>query len=282
MKRLLAATLVAATAGILACNEPIDPAPYLAAAARYDVRILRDPWGVPHVYGARDADVAYGLAFAHCEDDFETIQSVALATRGELAAHVGRDAAPVDYLVRLLGIWDTVEARYERDLSPATRAVVEAYAAGVNHYAALHPEERIDALLPMTGQDVVAGFALKVPFFYGLDDQIRRIVAGELEGLPSETAVARFIGAGIGSNAVAVSPRRSADGATRLLVNSHQPMTGPVSWYEIRLKSEEGWDVAGGTFPGGPVMLHGHNRRLGWANTVNRPDLADVLSLIHI
>ena len=66
MKRLLAATLVAATAGILACNEPIDPAPYLAAAARYDVRILRDPWGVPHVYGARDADVAYGLAFAHC------------------------------------------------------------------------------------------------------------------------------------------------------------------------------------------------------------------------
>src|SRR5215510_15921804 len=82
-----------------------------------------------------------------------------------------------------------------------------------------------------------------------------------------------------GSNAIAVAPSRSADHATRLLVNSHQPYTGPVAWYEARLHSETGWDVAGGVFPGSPVMIHGTNRRLGWASTVNSPDLVDLYRL---
>jgi len=72
----------------------------------------------------------------------------------------------------------------------------------------------------------------------------------------------------VGSNAVAVASSRSADGATRLLVNFHQPYTGPVSWYEAVLDSGEGWPVAGGVFPGSPFPLHGHNQHLGWANTV--------------
>jgi penicillin amidase/acyl-homoserine-lactone acylase len=84
----------------------------------------------------------------------------------------------------------------------------------------------------------------------------------------------------VGSNAVAVAPARSADGATRLLVNSHQPYTGPVSWYEAVLDSGEGWHVAGGFFPGSPFMLHGHNQHLGWANTVNGPGLVDIYKLV--
>ena len=79
---------------------------------------------------------------------------------------------------------------------------------------------------------------------------------------------------------MAVAPSRSADGATRLLVNSHQPYTGPVAWYEAVLDSGEGWHVAGGFFPGSPFMLHGHNQHLGWANTVNGPDLVDVYKLV--
>ncbi len=75
---------------------------------------------------------------------------------------------------------------------------------------------------------------------------------------------------------MAVAPSRSADGATRLLVNSHQPYAGPVAWYEAVLQSDEGWHVAGGFFPGSPFMLHGHNEHLGWANTVNEPDLVDI------
>ena len=83
-----------------------------------------------------------------------------------------------------------------------------------------------------------------------------------------------------GSNAFAIAPSRSPDGATRLVVNSHQPWTGPVAWYEVHLKSDEGWDATGGVFPGAPVVLHGHNRALGWAHTVNAPDLIDVYRLV--
>jgi penicillin amidase/acyl-homoserine-lactone acylase len=75
-----------------------DAAPLLARAAAYDVRIQRDDFGVPHVRGKSDADVAYGLAFAHAEDDFDTIQRVLLASRGALASVEGREAAPADFL----------------------------------------------------------------------------------------------------------------------------------------------------------------------------------------
>ena len=76
-----------------------------------------------------------------------------------------------------------------------------------------------------------------------------------------------------------MAPVRSADGATRPLVNSHQPYTGPLAWYEAVIETRQGWHVAGGFFPGTPFMLHGHNAHLGWANTVNDPDLIDVYKL---
>jgi penicillin amidase/acyl-homoserine-lactone acylase len=191
-------------------------------------------------------------------------------------------------MVQLMGIWERVEARYQTDLAPETRAIAEAYAAGVNHYAALHPEQALLGAFPMTGKDLVAGFAFRTPMFYGLQGHVlalfeegRSAKAGPRQGkLASGPSGGAGLGLGlIGSNAIAVGPARSADGATRLLVNSHQPYAGPVSWYEVRLKSEEGWDMAGGVFPGSPVILHGHNRHLGWANTVNRPDLVDVYLL---
>jgi penicillin amidase/acyl-homoserine-lactone acylase len=265
-----------------------DPAPLLAAAGQYQVRILRDEFGVPHIYGKTDADVAYGLSFAHAEDDFATTQNVLLATRGRLASANGLASAPVDYMVQLMGIWERVEDRYQTELTPETRALAEAYAAGFNHYAALHPEQVFPGLIPVTGKDVVAGFAFRFPMFYGFQRQVlalfeegRSVQAGPRQGqLAREVLPGTDFPLGlIGSNGIAVGPSRSADGATRLVVNSHQPYTGPVAWYEARLKSEEGWDMAGGVFPGSPLILHGHNRNLGWASTVNRPDVIDVYLL---
>ncbi len=84
-----------------------------------------------------------------------------------------------------------------------------------------------------------------------------------------------------GSNAHAVSAARSTDGVTRLNVNSHQPWEGPVAWYEAHVHSDEGWDMSGGTFPGAPFILHGHNAHLGWAHTVNGPDVIDVYQLVR-
>jgi penicillin amidase/acyl-homoserine-lactone acylase len=252
----------------MAQPAPPDPATLIAKAAHYNVRIVRDNFGVPHVFGHTDADVGFGIGFAHSEDDFGTIQDVALATRGELAASEGPKAAVTDYLVHLFRVWETVNAHYG-ELPADVRRVVEAYADGVNYYAALHPSKVKSGLLPLTGRDIVAGFVFKTPFFYGLDTTLKDLTAPSRPDtkLPS------------GSNGLAVAPSRSADGATRLLVNSHQPYVGPVSWYEAVLQSDEGWHVAGGFFPGTPFMLHGHNEHLGWANTVNDPDLADVYRL---
>ena len=251
-------------------NRPpaFDRAAALGRAGTYHVRIRRDEYGVPHVKGARDADVAFGIAYAHAEDDYRTIETVLLATRGQLAARDGLKAATTDYLVQLMRIWPAIRRDYP-GLPADLRVVLEAYADGVNAYGAAHPDQVSAGVLPVTGQDIAAGFAFKTPFFYGLDKTLSRLMAPQTRRTPAPT----------GSNGLAVAPSRSADGATRLLVNSHQPYTGPVAWYEAVLESGEGWHVAGGFFPGSPFMLHGHNAHLGWANTVNAPALSDVYRL---
>lgn len=260
--------------------QPAGVPPELAeVGAMYDVEILRDTWGVPHVFGKTDADAAYGLAYAHAEDDFATIQGALLAARGQLASVYGQGAAPNDYMVHLLRVWDVVAAGYP-GLDPATRALCDAYADGLNHYAALHPDAALPDLYPVRGEDVVAGFVHKVPLFFGLDATLQDLFSEtrQEQGSPfipqPDTAAVP-----IGSNAIAVAPSRTADGSTFLAVNSHQPWTGPVAWYEAHVHSDEGWDMVGSLFPGAPIILHGHNRHLGWAHTVNHPDLIDVFVL---
>ncbi|MBN1967504.1 MAG: penicillin acylase family protein, partial [Anaerolineae bacterium] len=172
---LLLVVLLVVIAAVLYIFWPqqVDLAYLAVPADRYDVRILRDTWGVPHIYGQTDPDAAFGLAYAHSEDDFLTIQQSLLAARGWLARVYGMDSAPNDYMVQLLRIWDVVEAQYESDLTPTTRALVEAYADGLNHYAALHPDEVLYAdLFPITGQDVVATSVHKSPLFFGLDSTL--------------------------------------------------------------------------------------------------------------
>lgn len=259
-------------------NQPAAPAraSLLARGDRYHARIQRDHFGVPHISGPTDPDVAFGFGFAQSEDDFSTLQDVVLTTRGQLASVKGSDGAATDYLVRLLKVRETVATRYDTVIPAQTRAVLEAYADGINYYGALHPEKVLPGVLPITGRDIVEGSVFRTPFFFGLDRVIKKLV----EPAPPKSQVAVNETRGIGSNGVAVAAPRSADGATRLLVNSHQPYAGPVSWYEAVLESGQGWHVAGGFFPGTPFMLHGHNAHLGWANTVNEPNLSTVYRLV--
>ena len=258
---------------LFAWTEPTLPDGLAPPEDRYDVRILRDTWGVPHIFGTTDADVAYGLAYAHAEDDFATIQGALLAARGQLAAEFGRDMAANDFMVELLRIDEIVAKGYPR-LGDDVRAVCEAYADGLNHYAALHPVEAIARLYPVRGDDVVRGFVHKTPLFFGIDKVLTDLFDQERD--QEDTAETEDVK---GSNAFAVAPSRTANGETFLVINSHQPWTGPVAWYEVHLRSDEGWDMVGGVFPGAPVILHGHNRDLGWAHTVNSPDLIDVYRL---
>ena len=102
---------------------------------------------------------------------------------------------------------------------------------------------------------------LRSPFLFGLDRPLGALIAGEEPprdaGPPDER----------GSNGFAVAGKRSADGVTRLIVNSHQPWVGGVTWWEVVVHSEQGWDFAGALFPGAPYPLLGHNKTLGWTNT---------------
>ncbi|MBI1394228.1 MAG: hypothetical protein GC152_15975 [Alphaproteobacteria bacterium] len=268
-----------------------DPEAARAAAAAYDARIVRDAFGVPHIFGDTNGDVAFGLAYAHAEDDWATFEEALRFSRGELARTAGKDGAITDYLVAAMGVADAIESRYETDLSPETREIVEGYAAGANYFCASKRGACGNDIAPVTAADIVAGFVARQPFFYGFDDELKAIMAPDN---PADEAqaddLARFAaaidrrfhligGAEFGSNAMAISPKRSADGATRLMVNSHQPFTGPVAWYEAHVKSAEGWDAIGGVFPGSPFILHGTTPNLGWAFTVNKPDLVDAYAL---
>ncbi|MEZ5937726.1 MAG: penicillin acylase family protein [Hyphomonadaceae bacterium] len=253
-------------------------------AAGYDARVIRDRFGVPHVYGHRNADVAFGIAYAHAEDDWRTIEEVIRQNRGTLAALNGKDAAASDYLMLALGNIEAVDRDYDTQVSAAGKAVAEGYAAGLNLWCADHPETGCWRTLPASGKDVIKGYANRPPFFYGLDGEL----AGVLQGsgpvdLSVKSARAAYLKTSadieLGSNAIAVSPLRSSDGHTRLAVNSHQPYTGTVAWYEARLKSDEGIDMIGGLFPGSPLILHGAGPDLGWAATVNKPDVSDVFLL---
>lgn len=289
----------------LATWEPFFAARSAPPRARaYTAEIVRDEFGVPHIYGRTDADVAYGVAQAHAADDFTTLQDVIAMSKGRYGAIRGQEGAQVDFMSHLLGARETARRRYP--LIPAdTRALIEAYAAGLNDYAKAHPGEvKLARLFPVNGLDVAAGFALRQPFFFGLGDVIGPLVEGKplrpesgppIPGAPpaplpaatvepARTAAALPLpmgedGALAGSNAFVVAPNASG-GPSVLISNSHQPWKGGVAWYELVVESGEGWHFAGANFPGSPYPFLGHNRHLGWTNTVNRPDMIDVYKLV--
>jgi penicillin amidase/acyl-homoserine-lactone acylase len=276
---LRALTLAASAIALASCAT--SPAP---ASSAYDARIIRDAYGVPHIYGKRHADVAFGLAWAHAEDDWKHIEEVVRSNRGTLAEINGEASAQADYLMLALGNIQAIHEGYETKASPQAKAIAEGYAAGLNAWCARNPQTGCARTTPVLGRDIVAGYANRPPFFYGLDSEFNTLfTATGAVDLSTKTVREAILGVTddveLGSNALAVAPSRSADGHTRLAVNSHQPYTGTVAWYEARLKSEEGLDIIGGVFPGSPLILHGAGPSLGWAATVNRPDVYDLFLL---
>lgn len=263
-----------------------DPDAAIAAAESYDAEITRDEWGVPRVIGATGADAAFALAFAHAEDDFPTVQDALRQALGAQMLAADESEARTAWLVQALGVPDLVRAEYDTQLSAEMRTALEGYAAGLNYYAALHPDERSKDLFPVTGQDVAGLSAFYSPMFYGLGRVLADLIAPERPreaGRGQELQVfwlEETSDSELGSNAFAVAPAKSDDGATRLIINSHQPIEGPVAWYEAHMISRDGrLNFAGGTFPGSPVMHVGSSPDLGFAATVNAPDLIDLYEI---
>jgi len=237
---------------------------------------------VPHIFGETDADASFGFGYAHAEDDFATLQDVVIAARGMSAQYKGKDVAPQDYLYDLFKVKETIEEKYELEVRNDIKAIARAYASALNLYAVENPKKVLPAVLPFTEQDVLAGFTWATPFFYRLDGYLEELFTAEDK--PNVSPWSQMAGLDLpdavrGSNAFAVAPSRSTDNKTRLILNSHQPMTGPYAWYEAHMVSNEGLNIAGATFPGVPIIAQGVTPNLGWAQTVNRPDLIDIYAL---
>ncbi len=237
-----------------------------------NVEIVRDSFGVPHIFGKTDADAAYGLAWAHSEDDFVHIQENLLAARGRLGEVIGKDGVLFDYALQLFSVDTLVNNRYVSDLSPDFRKVVEAYIDGINDYARLHPNEvMLPSALPFTARDVIKGYVLNTSLMAGLGMTLKALRENKLDEFmaPNDR----------GSNAIAIAPHRTEDGTAWLAINSHQPIEGRFAWYEAHINSDEGWNMIGGLFPGGVSVFVGSNPALGWAHTTNYHTFGDVFEL---
>ena len=249
----------------------------------YSATITRDIFGVPHVHGATDADAAFGLAYAQADDDIKNILSTIDLASANSGLKSGRDGATTDYLIKALGISELVEARYEEDLSLEVQAVLEGFVAGLNYWLSLNLNNETKDYYPVNKVDLVASFAIQNIFFAQIDSAIK-----DLMNMPKEISTAELDKGGeslkvaslvAGSNAFALNSNKTTDGKTRLIINSHQPLDGPVAWYEAHISSDEGWNMMGGLFPGAPFVFVGFNENLGWGMTVNKPDLTDAFKL---
>jgi acyl-homoserine-lactone acylase len=239
-----------------------------------NIDIVRDEYGVPHIFAKTDAEVAYGLEWATAEDDVENAQFMLAAMRGLLGKRQGIDGAKIDFAVQFLGVVDYVNEHYEESIPEYLKRVLEGAAAGANAYYNKHPELAWDKkLLPVKPQDFVTGYMLAMALMGGVQGTVEKMVDGRIQNdVPKAED-------GIGSNAYAMNSNKTADGNTYLAINAHQPIEGLLSWYEAHVCSEEGWNIVGGLFHGSPTIFLGTNEHLGWGHTTGNLDELDVYKL---
>ena len=235
------------------------------------ITIARDSYGVPHIFAPTDPEVAYGIAWAHSEDDFKTIQTLLLTGKGKLSTYMGKKGAPIDFVVGLLNTRALVDAQIN-SMDPKFLQLVKGYLMGLEAYAKAHPNEVLNKyVFPVSVEEYLSSTVFSVAVFCGVDKALPKILNGTIPHLSGFT--------GEGSNAFAIHSSKSVTGENMLVINAHQPIEGPTAFYEAHLQSEEGWNILGGLFPGAPLIFHGVTPTLAWAHTVNFQDKIDVYQL---
>jgi len=235
------------------------------------IDIVRDSFGVPHIFAKTDAEVAYGLAWAEAEDDFKSMQEVILPAKNLMASVMGKKGAAGDYAFALFRCREITEEKWN-SLTPAFVKLIDGYIQGLNDYAKKHPEEILHkGIFPVSAKEYIASSVFALTIFNGADQALIRIFNNSEWEAPELNKK--------GSNSAAISPSKTTTGEAFLLINAHQPNTGPQSFYEAHLCSEEGLNITGGLLAGGPCILHGANENLGWAHTVNYCDRLDEFQL---
>ena len=238
-----------------------------------NIEITRDNFGVPHIYSKTDAELGYGLAWVHSEDDFKTIQEAYLAGNSLLSKHIGLRGAPIDFLSQLIRSDEIIDSLYST-IDKKFIEVVKGYAQGINRYAELNPKEvLVKKLFPITPKKMLKYSFLQLFISSEGDRAVRAIFENNFKSLTFQRRNE------LGSNLFSFSTNKTKNGETYMAVNTHQPLDGPTSWYEVHLESEEGTSIIGATFAGAPCVLTGSNKNLAWTHTVNRPDKTDIYQL---
>jgi len=238
------------------------------------VTIIRDNWGIPHIYAKTDADVVFGLLYSECEDNFKGVERNYLSVLGRTAEVDGQTAVYNDLLMRLAE--DTTDAIKDYQVStPYFKKLMDAFADGVNYYLYKHPEVKPDALTNFkpwyalmftdgsVGATITGGATVRdVQSFYGGNGQLMGYAGQPNEEL-KET----------GSNGFAISPSKSATGNALLWINPHVPF---YFRSEVEMVSEEGLNVYGAVTWGQFFVYQGFNLHCGWMHTTSNADVADL------
>ncbi len=235
------------------------------------IDIVRDSFGVPHIFAKTDPEVAYGLAWAEAEDEFGSMQQLLLPVKGLMGKVLGKQGAAGDYAFALFRCKEITEEKWNT-LSPAFIQYITGYVQALNHYAATHKSEVLNKnLFPITIKEYISSSVFALTIFNGGDGALKRIFSNTEPPAPEYNKK--------GSNSAAVLNTKTTTGESFLLINAHQPNTGPQAFYEAHIRSEEGLNVLGGLLAGAPCILHGVNENLGWAHTVNYCDRIDEYQL---
>jgi acyl-homoserine lactone acylase PvdQ len=257
-----------------ACSSKIDPQADQWEKQAQNVTIIRDEYGVAHIYGKTDADCVFGLMYAQCEDDFRRVEDNYITMLGRSAEQKGKEGIYEDLLVRLT--IDSAGARKDYEEAPDwLRKLLVAYADGINYYLYKHPGVK---------PSVIEKFEPWFPLMY-TDGSIAAIQTGGLEAKDLEAFYAsKEIAATpnqrhgredklIGSNGFAIAPSKSSTGNALFYINPH------VTFYfrpEVHLQSEEGLHVYGAVTWGQFFVYQGFNEFCGFMHTSSSADAADL------
>lgn len=237
-----------------------------------EVTIARDSSGTPHIFGKTDAHTAYGLAWAHAEDDFEHLQQMIAMSKGRLGEINGKGGAASDYFTQFIRAREIAEKFYDRDLTLEFQKVVSGYVQGLNSYAAQHKKDQVlKGLFPITELDILTAYTIILNGMVG--------TPGAIEAIRNRTPDDYKFNANLGSNGYAANQPLTQDGSAMLCANPHVPLEGLISWYEVHMHSEEGQNIHGALFPGMVSPGLGCNEHLGWGVTFNWPDYVDIYEL---
>ena len=189
-----------------------------------------------------------------------------------LSNHIGLKGAPADFISQFIGSSRLIDEKID-DISKDYMKVVEGYAQGLNAYAKSNPDKVLyKKLFPITPKKMLMYSQLQLFISNEGAYWAGRILNNDTQDEYLDQNLT-------GSNVIAMNSSKTISGETFLAINTHQPLEGPTSWYEVHLNSDEGPNIIGTMYPGTPNVLIGVNEHLGWSHTVNYPDKTDVFKL---